>query len=107
MIKYAICTEQPGHIRDRYLDDSYGTNKRVEDELELTNVFKDLEKRGLEKRLYIPEPGQRIFLLSYDDEMFCIFFRRTGVNTGHFTFRTEMHGSGAYIHSDSLEFTFE
>ena len=107
MIKYTICTEQPGHIRDRYLDDCCGAKKRVEDEVELANIFEELEKRGLEERLYIPEPRQRIFLFSYDDEMFCIFFRCTGVNTGHFTFRTEMHGSGAYIHSDSLEFTFE
>ena len=102
MIKYTICPEQTLRPRDT-VQDGFPSEEEY-----LVNVFKKLEEKGLEDRFYIPDPGKRIFLYSFDiggDEC-CVFFRRTGVNTGHFTQRIEMP-SGMYLHSNSLEFTFE
>ena len=102
MIKYKLCPTQSPNFFDRE-----GKFQAAKEYLE--NVFKFLEDRHLEERLYKVQHGQRIFIHSFmidENREVCIFFRSTGDKTGHFTQRIE-EPSGMYFHSNSLEFTYE
>ena len=98
MIKYTICPVE-----------AQRTSKTlIRDEEYIANVFKHLEKNGLEARLYNVPVGQRILLYQSvhgPDEFDCTYFTSTGVNSGYFTLWNAWPGAGHHL--SFPEFTFE
>lgn len=97
MIKYAICPNQFRRTGDSFLMT----------EAFVATVFKKLEEKNLESRLYNIQIGQRQFLYSYEyscEESVFIFFVSAGANKGYFM--QKYNYAGRIHNSRTMEFTF-
>ena len=99
MIKYKVCAYQP-------LPRPEETTKAEE---WLRELFAYIDKHGLDDRVRETPIGGKNVVFRYEfdeDRPVFLFFRRTGICTGHFVQRI-IEPSGTHFHSDSLEFEFE